>query len=384
MLDVRENPFRPGPGNPPSTFLGRQGDLEEFKILFETGFGEAQQSLILGPRGIGKTTLLNEIQGEARIEKWIVIAETALRNSSLMSRLHAKALAMHQHKVWEFVTSFESFDLQILGTGGGIQRRKRDEHVQELETLLVKLLTELKKKKSGLLLLIDEIQNATAADREDLPSMIQRLMGLKDSKGKNLNLPVALTMAGLPGAIDKLRRKEASTSFLGRAHEISLLPIELQEVQQEYASTFGAAGVPLNLQLLEQMTYQSAGYPYLVQLIGQNVWRAVAKFPGESLVVNVQNGITAALAAFERAVIEVELKSMALKKQDFLLAMVDTGQEPTPLAEIIQRFSPADPKIASTYAKRLKDEGIIADAGHGMWQFVLPHLREYLKNRRTS
>ena len=62
------NPFSPGAGAPPPELVGRDGVLEQARILLgRVRLKRPEKSLLLtGLRGVGKTVLLNEIERMAR------------------------------------------------------------------------------------------------------------------------------------------------------------------------------------------------------------------------------------------------------------------------------------------------------------------------------
>jgi hypothetical protein len=63
-MDKIRNPFSPGAGSPPPELAGREGILEQARVLFgRVQAKRPEKSLLLtGLRGVGKTVLLNEIE----------------------------------------------------------------------------------------------------------------------------------------------------------------------------------------------------------------------------------------------------------------------------------------------------------------------------------
>ena len=54
------NPFKPTAGMTPPVLIGREDDLEEFEMALDNGVGDlGRLAYVTGPRGIGKTALLN-------------------------------------------------------------------------------------------------------------------------------------------------------------------------------------------------------------------------------------------------------------------------------------------------------------------------------------
>ncbi len=64
-LDPIKNPFAPGAGSPPPELVGREGILEQARILLgRVRQKKSEKSMLLtGLRGVGKTVLLNESAG---------------------------------------------------------------------------------------------------------------------------------------------------------------------------------------------------------------------------------------------------------------------------------------------------------------------------------
>ena len=63
-MDAIKNPFSPGAGSPPPELVGREGVLEQARILLgRVKERRPEKSILLtGLRGVGKTVLLNEIE----------------------------------------------------------------------------------------------------------------------------------------------------------------------------------------------------------------------------------------------------------------------------------------------------------------------------------
>lgn len=63
-MDKFRNPFSPGAGSPPPELAGRDGILEQARVLLgRVKAGRPEKSMLLtGLRGVGKTVLLNEIE----------------------------------------------------------------------------------------------------------------------------------------------------------------------------------------------------------------------------------------------------------------------------------------------------------------------------------
>lgn len=74
----RANPFTPAAGAEPPALIGREDVLFDFEESLLAGVGApARLMRIAGPRGSGKTVLLNKLSEIARKHGWCVINSTA-------------------------------------------------------------------------------------------------------------------------------------------------------------------------------------------------------------------------------------------------------------------------------------------------------------------
>src|SRR5215210_6765320 len=84
-MDPIRNPFSPGAGSPPPELVGRDSILEEARILLaRVKAKKPEKSLLLtGLRGVGKTVLLNDIEGLARANGYRTVAIEAHEDKAL-------------------------------------------------------------------------------------------------------------------------------------------------------------------------------------------------------------------------------------------------------------------------------------------------------------
>jgi predicted ATPase len=73
------NPFRPTFGVTPPLLVGRDAEILAFGDALDQGPGApGRATLYTGVRGIGKTAMLNEAEGQARQRGWVTVSETAV------------------------------------------------------------------------------------------------------------------------------------------------------------------------------------------------------------------------------------------------------------------------------------------------------------------
>jgi len=84
-MDKIRNPFSPGAGSPPPELAGRDGIMEQARVLLgRVRAKHAEKSLLLtGLRGVGKTVLLNEIERLAQDDGYRTTLVEAYEGKSL-------------------------------------------------------------------------------------------------------------------------------------------------------------------------------------------------------------------------------------------------------------------------------------------------------------
>lgn len=193
------------------------------------------------------------------------------------------------------------------------------------------------------------------------------------------DLPIGLLMAGIPKSVADLLNEDVST-FLRRADRIDLTSVRLRDVREALAQTFADTGVSIGPAQLGLAAEATGGYPFLIQLVGYHVWRRA----GEGVVTDksVTVGIDAALRRLGATVLQAALSDLSPVDRTFLLKMSEDDGV-SRLADIANRLG-ENTKYAGVYRRRLIDAGIVVDAGRGLLNFAVPHLREYLREHLDS
>ena len=133
--------------------------------------------------------------------------------------------------------------------------------------------------------------------------------------------------------------------------------------------------------VLDVMVQGTRGYPFLIQLVGAQVWR-LHKSESEISMESAREGVSDALRRLGRLVYEPALADASDIDKSFLLAMAkDDG--PSRMKDIQQRLE-IDANFASQYRLRLIASELIESTGHGHVDFALPYLRDYLREHAAA
>jgi hypothetical protein len=338
--------------------------LDEFEYGLQIGSGApGLLTIITGSRGIGKTALLSAAQDKAAERGWVVVPETA--TPGFVGRI-GETMRLHLD---ELGSGPAGRRITALGMAGfTVTTQLPPERQVDWRRLGSQLLNLLAEKKTGLLCTEDEIHSADRAELAQLAADVQHF--IRDG------LPIGLIFAGLPAAVSDLLNEGVAT-FLRRAERIDLHAASIAEVERSYAGTFGDAGISISGELVQSAAEATGGYPFLIQLIGYQLWRQAEISNMTLKQTNVNQAIDAATRRHEATVIEAALSTASDKDKDFLRAMAE-DEGPVAAGDIGKRLN-AKSNVVANYRARLIAAGLIEAPAYGKVDFAIPGLREYLR-----
>jgi hypothetical protein len=363
------NPFTPTFGVTPPLLVGRHDEIDDFRGALEEGVGSPERvTLVTGLRGTGKTVMLNAYEDVARSEGWLIISETAGRG--MLERITNTAIP-------ELLRLVDPDQARSRVTGVGVagvsvQRQVTETNAPEpnfryrMNQLLDAISVD-----TGVLITVDEIHRSD--DMELLGSTIQHLR----REGRN----VAFVGAGLPRSVHELLSSERPTTFLRRADRRHLGAVRGEDVREALLVPIEEAGKRIDTDALSIAVEGTQGYPFMIQLVGREIWRASA---GESITAaEAKRGIDRARRKIGQLVHEPALADLSAMDRSFLVAMAQDEEGPSRMYDIAQRLDVTS-GYASQYRLRLINAEIIQEAGHGSVDFTIPYLREYLRDHAAS
>jgi len=233
---------------------------------------------------------------------------------------------------------------------------------------MTSIIKELNEKNVGLLLTVDELD----ARIDELRTVISTFQHFVRERRD-----VAIIMAGLPPKVSSLLRDD-SISFLRRAFQVHLEAVEESEVRFSMKKTIELAGRTISKEALGLAVENTKGFPFMIQLIGYQMWRQNPENKAIS-VKDAEEGIILAQRDLERMIFDTTYRELSEKDIAFLAAMLD-DKEYSNISDISTRMG-VTPKYAGIYRRRLIEHGIISSAGYGKVAFDLPMFREYIQNR---
>lgn len=373
---MARNPFHPTFGVSPPLLVGRNHLIEAVTEAIEDGPGSpARATLYTGPRGSGKTVLLNAVEDAARSQGWAVISETA--TPGLVERMTHQHLPILLRSLDPDAVRKRLSGLNIpLGPLGspGVNWSTVEAHVVQagLRNQLDLLADLLAADGSGLLITLDEVHNQQVDELRQLATTVQH--AFREER------ELMFVGAGLSSAVSDLLHDEVLT-FLRRADRHHLGSVGRAEVARAILEPVEAAGRMIDDDALTAMVDGTGGYPFLIQLVGHRTWR-LHPVTREITVDDAREGVTQAHRRLGSLVYEPALVDASDVDKTFLLAMAkDDG--PSKMADIQQRLGVNESYI-SQYRLRLIAAELIEPKKRGYVDFALPYLREYLRDEAVA
>ena len=361
------NPFTPTFGVVPQFLAGRDALLDNMNRAFEDGPGDPNLcTLLIGPRGSGRTALLSCIGDEAREHGWIdtdVMAEPGMLEEILQ---HAEAEASQvisepsrKHLVGVNVG-------EVLGLEWETEQGEPSTWRMRMEALLSKL----ESANSGLLITVDEVR-VSVEEMVRLASAYELFI--------RANHSVSLVMAGLPSHVTDLVEDER-VSFLRRARQQRLTLLGDADVARALRKTVERAGKEIDGDALDIAVKSSQGFPYMLQLVGYHTWEESDKPVIDAR--DAQRGAKAAEADFREGVLERTWHEMSAGNQAFARAMLPdaNGSTLTSVAERLGRKT----NYTSTFKRRLLQQGIIGERPGNRFDFGIPLMREFFAEQNVG
>lgn len=296
----RYNPFRPNSPVYTGMFAGRLKEIERIdQVLFQTKLSNPTYLLIIGERGIGKSSLLlvgnlfskgkltwtdnkyNFFTVQISIGKDTTFLDLARKINAGISREFDKTepgLAFLK-KSWEFLQKWECAGVKFSSGKDNVGESEIIDSLSYSIADTVKAITKptaiselgLREQKDGIVILIDEADNA--ASELNLGGFLKNLSEILVKEGCN---KVMVILAGLPRLRDILR--ESHESSLRLFEEYELAPLSPEEVKHvikkglEEAIQQSSIQTSITDDALDHIIFYSEGYPHFVQQIGASVF----------------------------------------------------------------------------------------------------------------
>lgn len=337
-------------------------------------------------RGIGKTSLLREVQRRAEARGALTVWVTAGEDMGLIPALAAE-IQRKTHD-WKADTRARLRELlEHLTVSVGVPGIARVEATWEADNSPARGVREFEEVvretaasaqhegRPGVVLFIDEIQSADPEGLRTLGYAWQHLQ----SEGSDI--PAAVFAAGLPNS------PEVIANVVTFSERFAYRPLERLTSEAATIALGGPAralGVEWDTAALEAAVAAAQGYPYTLQLIGDATWAAAGyPDPGGRLTDAQLHEGQMAMRSDLNALFRARWEKATIGEQEFIRAMAGLGDGLVRRGELARAMGVTSDELSVPRA-RLIDKGIIDVAGRGELQFTIPGFAEFVRDHTDN
>ena len=385
-MDAIKNPFSPGAGSPPPELVGREGILEQARILLgRVKEKRPEKSILLtGLRGVGKTVLLNEIEKLAAKTGYRTVLLEAHEDKSLAAMLvpplrkllfELDRMAGAGDKAKRGLAVLKGFmngvkvtmgDLEI---GLDVDPEKGVADSGDLESDLPNLFMAVaeaaEERQTLVALLIDELQYFNS---KELSALIMAM-----HKMQQRQLPMVLLGAGLP-ILPRLAGE--SKSYAERLFSFpDIGALSEPDANKALQDPTKAVGVEFETAALKEIFRLTQGYPYFIQEWGYQSWNRAAGPPITLQVV--QEATATVIQRLDENFFRVRFDRLTPGEKKFLRAMAGLDPKDRRSGEIAEVLKMKIQSLGPPRANLIQ-KGMIYSPAHGDMAFTVPLFGEFM------
>jgi len=386
-MDRIRNPFSPGAGSPPPELAGRDGILEQARVLLGRVLAKRPEKsfLLTGLRGVGKTVLLNEIEQMAQSVGYRTILVEAHEDKQLAALLipHLRRLLYDLDrivgagdKVRRGIGVLKSFigavkvKLGDVEFGIDIEPERGAADSGDLEVDLPSLFTAVaeaaEERGSAVAILIDEIQYFHQSELSAL------IMGMH--KMQQRQLPLVLIGAGLPILPGLAGESKSYAERLFNFPDIG--PLSETDATKALLDPVRAEGVEFESAALQEIYRLTKGYPYFIQEWGYQAWNHAVTSP-ISLRITLE-ATPVVRDRLDENFFRVRFDRLTPRERHYLRAMAELGSGPYRTGDISDILGAKITTLGPVRANLIK-KGMIYSPAHGDMAFTVPLFDEFMR-----
>lgn len=375
---MQHSPYTPG--RVATSIPGRESQLSEVSGLLARVAVDQQLAgrvhVHVGPRGVGKTSLLRRAQDTAMALDLATVFVTA-GNGALSAVINDEITQMTRS--WGVADALRERirDAKVaFGAPGFLNIELSNSHTVPPEAtrafreLIINAAREATNQgHKGLALFIDEIQSADVASLRTIAYAWQEL------QSEPRPVPAAILAAGLSHTADVITHAVTHAERFRYRPLRDLDPAESREALTQPATDLEVAWQTTALQTVVE---RAQGYPYFLQVYGDEVWRA-AGHPDRGGELTTDH--------VELAQVEVDVDLTELyrarwakatpKEREVLTVMAHADQREVARRDIATALN-TDTTALSMVRQSLLDKGIVDAPAHGKLAFTVPGFGHYV------
>lgn len=401
-MRYKRNPFIPDkPVTEFDLFAGRSKELGVlFYALYQIGQRNAKHMIVTGPRGIGKSSFINQIESLTRSRssilrqlnidagefgfRFAVIKHIAMKGestekivTSLMNYMKMESKGVFEARIGSILEKWKpKFTIPVVGDIELQPQNTRDSSVLSTDFIdaVRNLWKAVRDTKDGIVIIVDEVD--TVAEDTNIASFLKVLSELLVSSDLDR---VALYLGGITDAMEKLKADHES---IGRIFEtVELNPMRPEESREVITKTLQSgvesSQVTVSERAMKQIIQIADGFPAIVHQLCFHAYR----YDGDNRID--EEDLRKALVDVVTRVRRDELdKSLSRAGEGYarkiLFAMANDNRLNVPLADIAAKLRKPSNEVSSPITKLVRDEKVVR-IERGLYKIKDPLLRLYIR-----
>jgi len=373
------SPFTPGSPVPVELFVGRTKQVGELiRYVEQAKSGKQENVFLAGERGIGKSSLAAFLRYYAATKMNILGIHVFLGGiSTLKLTIHhvlEEILKETKREGWfqDIARFFGKYikEIGLFGISVSFNPPEADlkELVRQFPEILNNLLKDIRKKRDGLFIALDDI-NGLVGERE----FADWYKSFVDEIATHYkDFPVFIMLIGLPEKRDALSKLQPSLMRIFRVVEIEKLSDH--EVREFLVRAYRRVSMKIRAKAIDLMVKYSSGLPLLMHEIGDATY-----WIDQDGLIDREDAIQGVLTAAEkvgqkyldpkvyRAIRSPRYRSILRKLGKMRISRSFRKKE------VEAKLSEEEKKVFHNFLKRIKELGVIEsdfEAGRGAYRFV--------------
>lgn len=385
-MDPIKNPFSPGAGSPPPELVGREGILEQARILLgRIKERRPEKSILLtGLRGVGKTVLLNEIERMAAKAGYRTVPSEAHEDKSLAALLvpPLRKLLFELDRVAGAGDKAKRALAVLKGFMSGLKVKMGEIEIgldidpekgaadsgdleSDLPNLFLAVAEAAEERRIPVALLIDELQYF---NQKELSALIMAMHRMQQRQ-----LPMLLLGAGLPILPGLVGESKSYAERLFSFPDIGAL--SQTDAIKALQDPTKAAGVGFDADALQEVFRLTQGYPYFLQEWGYQAWNRAAASPITFQVV--RDATPTVIQRLDANFFRVRFDRLTPGEKRFLRAMAGLGAGAQRTGDIADALKVTVNALGPVRSKLIK-KGMIYSPAHGDMAFTVPLFDQFM------
>lgn len=395
------NPYTPG--GRPRVFVGREDERRWLRdrLARVVAYGEMMGPLAVatGPRGVGKTSLMRDLQAQAQesgfVVAWVAgvkqqpfladVVDRVTRALDRAGRLEKPGRTRVQEVGVEVGVGLAKVSATIARDGGSSETASSPALVGPVEDFFHTASHLVRDAGgAGLLVIIDELHapllpangREDAADPRAALDAAVLLNAVQNMEGEREDYPLGVIGAGLPETKAYLTR---AATFGERTHEMVLHELDEHTARQVLTEPARGLGVTWSPDALAAATRAGGGYPQSLQTIGAATWDAAQPEEGATITLtDLQAGRTVSDAGLE-SLFRARWEVATAIERAFLQAMARHTDTEVERATVAVELG-VDTDALGMHRRSLISKGIIEAPRHGSLRFTIPGFAAYVRS----